>query len=111
LIAISPQSAEPLETLRAERKLSFPILIDHENRVAEQFGIRHVLPEDLREVYLSFGIDLPATNGEPSWAVPMPARYVIDRQGVVRSVSADPDHTHRPDPEEIFPVLESITTS
>jgi len=35
-------------------------------------------------------------NGDPAWVLPVPSRFVIDAQGIVRSVEADPDYTHRP---------------
>ena len=87
--------------------MTFPVLVDEGNQVAEQFGIRHVFPEDLREVYRSFGLDLPEANGDPSWSLPMPARYVIDATGTIQSVAADPDYTRRPEPEETLAVLGS----
>jgi hypothetical protein len=50
--------------------------------------------------------DLPAFNNDPSWTLPMPARYVIGRDGIVLYSEVNPDYTHRPDPTEMFPVLE-----
>jgi peroxiredoxin len=67
------------------------------------------LPDDLREVYLGFGIDLPAHNGDDSWELPLPARIVIDTGGVIRSIDADPDYTHRPEPEATVEVLRGLT--
>ena len=109
LLAVSPQGAEKLEELRAQRKLSFPIAVDPGNRVAAEYGLRHSFPDDLREVYLSFGLDLSADNGDDSWTLPMPARFVIDRAGIIRSVAADPDYKHRPEPDEILEILDAMT--
>ena len=59
------------------------------------------LPEiGLKAVYLGFGIDLPVRNGEPSWTLPMPGRFVVDRGGIVRAVDADPDYERRPEPRK-----------
>jgi hypothetical protein len=38
----------------------------------------------------------------------MPARYVIDRGGVIAYAEVNPDYTKRPDPSELFPVLDSL---
>jgi peroxiredoxin len=62
--------------------------------------LRFTLPDDLKAVYLGFGIDLPVRNGEPSWTLPMPARFVVDRGGIVQAVDADPDYEHRPEPQK-----------
>lgn len=66
------------------------------------------LPQNLRNVYLEFGIDLPASNGEPSWTLPMPARYIIDSSSMVRYARVQADYTHRPEPEETVEVLKQL---
>jgi hypothetical protein len=35
----------------------------------------------------------------------MPARCVIDRDGVIRDAQVDPDHTRRPEPSETLAVV------
>lgn len=93
----------------AERqKLAFPILWDEQSRVAEAFGLAFALPDDLREVYRGLGIDLPLRNGDPSWRLPIPSRFVIDATGIVRSVEADPDYRYRPEPEAALEVLRDV---
>ncbi len=72
------------------------------------FGLAFTLPEDLREVYRSFGSDLAQKNGDPSWQLPVPARFVIDTKGIVRSVEADPDYRYRPEPETTLEALRRV---
>ena len=55
-----------------------------------------------------FSNDLAVANGEPSWTLPMPARYVIGQDGVIHYAEVNPDYTTRPDPEELYPVLEKL---
>ena len=82
---------------------------DHGLAIAKSFGIAFTLPADLKDVYLNaFKNDLEKRNGEPSWQLPMPARFVIDRGGVVRYAQADPDYTTRPEPEETVAVLKTL---
>ncbi len=88
--------------------MSFELLHDEGNRVARQFGIVYTLPEDLRQIYLKFGIDLPQANGDDSWTLPMPARFVIDRMGMIRSADADPDYTRRPEPAQTVAILKTL---
>lgn len=90
------------------QKLAFPILWDEQCRVAQGFGLAFTLPDDLRQVYMAFGNDLAVKNGDPSWQLPVPARFVIDARGIVRSVEADPDYTHRPEPETTLEALRSV---
>ena len=56
----------------------------------------------------SFGLALPDFNGDESWELPIPARIVIDPEGIVRSVDADPDYTRRPEPESTLETLRGL---
>jgi len=87
------------------------MLRDFGNRVAESYGLVFTLPDDLREIYMKFGIDLARGNGDGTWRLPVPARIVIDGQGIVRAVDADPDYTRRPEPIETVKTLERLRRS
>jgi len=76
--------------------------------VAKTYGLVHTLPEDLRKIYLQFGIDLVKYNGDDSWILPMPSRFIIDRTGIIRYAEVNPDYTIRPEPEEIIGVLKGL---
>jgi peroxiredoxin len=97
----------PRET-EEPKPLSFELLRDHGNRVAETYGLAFTLPDDLREIYVKFGIDLAKGNGDGTWRLPMPARFVIDRQGIIRAVDADPDYTRRPEPAQTVEILRQL---
>jgi peroxiredoxin len=108
LVAISPQTAPNSRKSQRDNKLGFPILSDVRSDVADAFGIRFALPGDLVALYRSFKNDLPTFNDDPSWVLPMPARYVIGRDGVIAYAEVNPDYTHRPDPSELLPVLDRL---
>jgi peroxiredoxin len=91
-----------------ENKLGFPILIDACGAVAAEFGLRYSLKPDLIELYKTLGNDLAVINGETSWSLPMPGRYVIGQDGVVAYAEVNPDYTHRPDPGDLLPVLDQL---
>jgi len=88
--------------------MSYEVLRDFGNRVAEKCGLVFTLPEDLQQIYTNFGIDLPTGNGDGTWRLPVPARFVIDRDGVIRAVDADPDYTRRPEPAQTVKVLRQL---
>ncbi len=100
LVAITPQRAEASRELAAKHRIEFDILTDPGNTYTATLGLRFTLPDDLRQVYLSFGNDLAVRNGDDSWTLPVPARFVIDRQGIVRAADIDPDYERRPEPEK-----------
>jgi peroxiredoxin len=47
-----------------------------------------------------------AFNDDPSWTLPMPARYVIGQDGTILYSEVNPDCTHRPEPDDVVPVLQ-----
>lgn len=105
LVAISPQN--PVNSRKSVRQnsLDFPILSDPHNAVAASFGIRFDMQDYLVELYKSLKNDLPAFNGDPSWTLPMPARYVVGQDGVILYAEVNPDYTRRPEPEDMLPAL------
>ena len=108
LVAISPQREQYLQQVVKRHKLSFDVLRDKGNQVASEFGLVFTLPTDLRELYSKFGIDLERFNGDDSWQLPIPGRFIIDSNSLIRYASADPDYTVRPDPRETVAALQIL---
>ena len=105
---ISPQVVRTRRETEDPKPLPFEVLRDLGNRVADAYGLVFTLPEDLQAIYTTFGIDLPQGNGDGTWRLPVPARFVIDRQGIIRAVDADPDYTRRPEPAATIEVLQGL---
>lgn len=89
-------------------RLRFEILRDEGNQVAESYGLRYALPDYLIETYQSFPIDLEASNGDDSWTLPLPARYIIDTDGVIRYARVNADYRYRPEPSETVEALRAL---
>lgn len=88
--------------------LEFQILRDAGNEVAAKFGLRYQLPDYLQEIYLNFGLDLPRFNGDGSWTLPMPARYVIESVGIVFESDVEADYRYRPEPAKTLEALKQL---
>ena len=106
LVAISPQTAANSRKSVRQNKLSFPILSDVKGEVGAAFGLRFDLPDYLVELYKQLKNDLPTFNDDPSWTLPMPARYIVGQDGVILYSEVNPDYTHRPEPEDMIPLLQ-----
>lgn len=111
LVAISPQTAVNSRKSVRTNQLNFPVLNDTGNETAAAFGLRFALPDYLVELYKKLKNDLPMFNGDPSWTLPIPARYVIGKDGIVLYSEVNPDYTHRPDPSELFSILEKAVNA
>ncbi len=98
LVALTPQKAGKNLLMIERHRLGFEMLSDPGNEYAARLGLRFQLPVELKEVYLSLGIDLEESSGSPDWTLPVPARIVVDRTGIVRATDIDVDYTRRPEP-------------
>jgi peroxiredoxin len=108
VVAISPQTAPNSRKSARQNQLDFPILSDTRGEIAAAFGLRFQLPDYLIALYQRLKNDLPTFNADPSWTLPMPARYVIGTDGVIAYAEVNPHYTQRPDPSELLPVLDRL---
>jgi peroxiredoxin len=53
-------------------------------------------------------VDLPRINGDTSWTLAMPARYVVGQDGGIRSADVNPDYVFRTEPEETLAELKKL---
>ena len=102
LIAISPQSVNQAYFMHDQHKLRFPLLVDEGNKVARQFGIVYRVPDYQEKLFSSVFINLPHINGDQSWELPLPATYVIGREGKVQYAWINVDYTERAEPGEVL---------
>lgn len=108
IVAITPELERYTRALHKKLNLSFDILTDLHLKTAEQFRLVFTLPDYLRDLYKSFGSTLDRFNDEPEYRLPMPARYIIDKQGIVRAADVNADYTIRPEPSETLRQLRSL---
>jgi peroxiredoxin len=106
LAAISPQTVRQAFFMRNQHKLRFPLLSDGGNQVARQFGLTFRIRDEQKAIYQRAFVNLPFVNGDESWELPIPATYVINRDGSVLYVSTNEDYTERPEPAEIVRLLD-----
>jgi peroxiredoxin len=110
LIAITPEL--PDGTLRSikKHKLAFQVLTDIDNRLARKFGLVFTLPEELRDIYRSFGFDLEKANGNDKWQLPIPATYIVNPEGIIEYAFVNADYTKRLEPDTILAQLKKINS-
>jgi peroxiredoxin len=108
LVAISPQT--PVNSRKSVRQnnLGFLILSDANNDVATAFGLKFALPDYLIELYKSLKNELPAFNGDPSWTLPMPGRFVVAPDRTIVYAEVNPDYTVRPEPDAMLQALNKL---
>jgi peroxiredoxin len=109
LVAISPQTVQQSFFMRDQHKLRFPLLSDAGNNVARQFGLTYRVPDEQKSIYQRAFVNLPFVNGDESWELPIPAAYIINRDGTVIFASANEDYTERPEPKDVASLIADLS--
>jgi peroxiredoxin len=111
LLAISPQVNPGPRATRDKLGIGFPLLTDRGNRVARLFGLTFRLPPDLIELYRRAEIDIARINGMADWELPLPATYVVGRDGDVTHAFIELDFTERAEPADVVAALRQIAAA
>jgi peroxiredoxin len=106
LVAISPQKPQHTFFTADQHKLLFSVLSDTRNNVAREFGLVYRVPDYLEQHYRRVFINLPNSNGDQSWELPLAATYVVGRDGQVFYARAEADFRFRSEPEEVIAAVE-----
>src|SRR5262250_2169196 len=108
IVALTPELERYSRSVHKKLDLTFDILTDLHPKTAEQFRLVFVLPDYLRELYKSFGSTLDRFHDELEYRLPIPARYVIGEDGMIRAAQVNADYTIRPEPAETLRQLRTI---
>jgi peroxiredoxin len=112
LILISPQSLENAKPYRDEHPVPFHVLVDEDMAVSKAFGVAYSMPDYLVTLYKTvFRNDLSLINASSTWQLPIPARFVIARDGTIVDVETSPDYRYRPEPSDTLAILKKMPVS
>ncbi|WP_159819028.1 peroxiredoxin-like family protein [Colwellia sp. 20A7] len=110
LVAISPQVPDNSLTPDEINKMGFIILSDQDANVASQYGVGWKVPEFLIEhMKKDRNLDLEAINNGNGSILPIPATFVIDRNGTITWRFVDVDYRTRSEPEDIIKALRELS--
>jgi len=110
LVAVTPELPDHALTTAEKNDLSFAVLSDVGGELASALGIRFLLSDAVRPFYEKAGHALPDRNGDGTWALPMPATFVVARGGVIAAAFVEPDYRRRLDPQQALDALKAIRT-
>ncbi len=108
LISVSPELLKYSQESIKTNQFQYKILYDANNSGATKFGLVFELPLSLREIYMQYSLDLKKRNGDDSWILPMPATFIISKDGIIRKTFVNADYTKRMEPAEILTVLDQL---
>lgn len=108
LIAMSPQAPDHTVGMVDQLTLGFTVCSDLDQSIAEAYRLKFTLNDELRALYEQLDLALTSANADSTWDLPVPATFVIDRDGVVRASHVDPDYRTRMEPADVVAALRSL---
>jgi peroxiredoxin len=107
VVSVMPERAAYTSKVRSLTKETVTVLSDIDNGYALALGIVIWLGKNVEGLYREFGLDIERYQGNGAWFVPIPATFVIGRDGRVRGRKVDPDFRDRMEIQDILAVLDS----
>ena len=110
LIAISPEVPDGSLTENEISKMEFTVLSDQDAKVASQYGVAWEVPEFLTEhMRVDRELDLIKINNGNGNILPIPATFVLGKDGIVKWSYVNVDYRTRSEPDQIIEVLKSLS--
>ena len=111
LAVLTPETRHFPRELKHSLGLDLKVLSDVDYGVAVSYGVLFRVPNETKAHYSALGFDFGARHGSPVWMLPIPATYVIDTEGRIRSAFVEPDFTMRESPAQILASLRQAAST
>jgi peroxiredoxin len=95
IVAIMPDRQKFAATLKSESKVRYPVLTDVDNGYALSLNLAVWLGDEMNQILLAGGRQVPAYQGNDGWFFPIPATFVVSPNGRVSARFIDPDYRRR----------------
>lgn len=109
VVAIMPETQGYTETFKAEAGAPFPILTDLDNGYALSLNLAIWLGSEIQRL-LSHQ-DMASFHGNDGWVLPIPAAFVVGRDGLVKARFVDPDFRKRMAIDDLLDALQAAGRS
>lgn len=109
IVAISPLSTAEYAEEFATASSDIPIFSDARREAANAFELSVTLPPEVVDLYAASGLDAPVLSADGSWLLPIPATFVVDRNGRVCYAHVDADAEHHVEPGVVLTALAQLS--
>jgi len=107
-IAIMPDSAEFTESYATRNRLPFPVLSDIDLGYSLSLGLVFWVGDRVHELYSQAGVELERYHGNGAYFLPMAAKFIVGRDGLVKARQVNIEFRERMEPEVIIAELRKL---
>lgn len=102
LVAVTPELPENISKTVEKTKAEYPVLHDEGLKIMKAYDVEFEVPENVLTRYRNAGIKIDENNGKNGNFLPIPATYIIDKEGNITYRFFNPDYKKRPSVQEIL---------
>ena len=102
VLAITPETAENIKKTIEKTKTTFSVIEDGGMNIMKSYKVNFVVDEKTIARYKGYGIDFDKANGNNGANLPVPATYIIGKDGKVKYIFFNTDYRKRAFVKDIF---------
>lgn len=102
VLAITPETAENVQKTIEKTKATFSIIEDKKLSIMKSYKVNFAVDENTIAKYKTYGIDFDKANGSNSSNLPVPATYIIGKNGKIKYGFFDVNYTKRASVKDII---------
>lgn len=102
VVAVSPEISANVKKTVDKTGASFPVLYDEGLKIMKAYEVEYEVPVNTQTRYRNTGLKLEEANGRNGAYLPIPATYVINKEGTVTYRYFEPDYKKRPSIKDIL---------
>jgi peroxiredoxin len=107
VVAIMPETQEYTDRFKADSGAPFPVLTDLDNGYALSLNLAIWLGSEIQQL-LSYQ-DMAKFHGNNGWILPIPAVFVVGRDGIIKARFVDPDFRRRMEIDDLLEALKQAS--
>jgi len=108
VISIMPDSARFTGAFVASNDLPFPVLSDIDLGYSFSLGLIFWVGTEIQKLYKEVGVELEKYHGNQAYFLPMAAKFIVGRDGLVRARQVNIEFRERMEPEVIIKTLQDL---
>ena len=108
VVAITPELAKYVKKTVKKTSASFRIISDSNHKIMDEWRVSFMLDETMYSRYKNFGINVDRASGNKDRVLPVPATYIIGKDGTIEVVHFNKDYTERMPVEDILSALKQL---
>lgn len=106
IIAITPELPEYANTMKQDNKLSFPLFFDAGLKLISKLGLEWQIDNGMKQQLLRWNVDLAERCNCIN--LPVPATFVLDKNGYIQFRFVEEDYSLRADPEDVLKIYDAL---